>query len=294
MNPHRIVAALRAVLPDHCVLHRAEDTRPYECDGLTLYRQLPMVVVLPEEERQVAQVLQTLPRARGAGGGARGRHRAVGQRAAARERRAAVDGQVQSHPQYRSALPHRHGRAGRAQSGDLGGSLGASALLRARSVEPDCLHHRWQCRGKLRRRALSQVRTDGAQCAARPRTDHQRRSGGIRRHRARFTGTRPARDCHRFRGHAGRDHRSHRPAGAAAASGPLHHGEFCAGDRCLPRGGSIDRRGHHSGRTRDARPGRLASGRAVRTRRLRPRCGRRAAVRIRWDSRRKWQPRSSR
>jgi glycolate oxidase len=58
MNQHRIVAALRTVLPERCVLHREEDTRPYECDGLTLYRQLPMVVVLPEEERQVAQVLQ--------------------------------------------------------------------------------------------------------------------------------------------------------------------------------------------------------------------------------------------
>jgi glycolate oxidase len=58
MIQHRIVAALRALLPEHCVLHREEDTRPYECDGLTLYRQLPMVVVLPEEEQQVAQVLR--------------------------------------------------------------------------------------------------------------------------------------------------------------------------------------------------------------------------------------------
>jgi glycolate oxidase len=48
---------LKGLLPAHCVLHRAEDTRPYECDGLTLYRQLPPVVVLPEDESQVAQVL---------------------------------------------------------------------------------------------------------------------------------------------------------------------------------------------------------------------------------------------
>jgi glycolate oxidase len=40
------------------VLFRDEDTRPYECDGLTLYRQLPMVVVLPETEAQVVQVLK--------------------------------------------------------------------------------------------------------------------------------------------------------------------------------------------------------------------------------------------
>ena len=52
------VAALRAALPEHCVLYREEDTRPYECDGLTLYKQLPMVVVLPESEAQVQQVVR--------------------------------------------------------------------------------------------------------------------------------------------------------------------------------------------------------------------------------------------
>jgi glycolate oxidase len=46
------------VLPEHCVLYRDEDTRPYECDGLTLYRQLPMAVALPDSEAQVAQILK--------------------------------------------------------------------------------------------------------------------------------------------------------------------------------------------------------------------------------------------
>jgi glycolate oxidase len=41
------------------VLHVAEDTRPYECDGLTAYRQIPMCVVLPETEEQVRRVLTT-------------------------------------------------------------------------------------------------------------------------------------------------------------------------------------------------------------------------------------------
>jgi len=53
-----LVAELRSALPEDCVLHREEDTRAYECDGLTLYRQLPMVVALPETESQVAQVLK--------------------------------------------------------------------------------------------------------------------------------------------------------------------------------------------------------------------------------------------
>jgi glycolate oxidase len=41
------------------VLFEEEDTRPYECDGLTAYRQLPMVVALPETEDQVQRILKT-------------------------------------------------------------------------------------------------------------------------------------------------------------------------------------------------------------------------------------------
>ena len=52
-----VVTALRKVLPDHCILYNEEDTRPYECDGLSAYRQLPMVVVLPETEAQVVAIL---------------------------------------------------------------------------------------------------------------------------------------------------------------------------------------------------------------------------------------------
>jgi glycolate oxidase len=49
---------LRAFLPERAILHEDEDTRPYECDGLTAYRQLPMVVALPETEEQVQQILR--------------------------------------------------------------------------------------------------------------------------------------------------------------------------------------------------------------------------------------------
>jgi glycolate oxidase len=53
-----VVAALRAFLPERALLYEEEDTRPYECDGLTAYRQLPMVVALPETEEQVRCILQ--------------------------------------------------------------------------------------------------------------------------------------------------------------------------------------------------------------------------------------------
>lgn len=55
----QIVRALQAHLPAHALIWHAEDTTPYECDGLTAYRQRPLVVALPETEAQVAAVLKT-------------------------------------------------------------------------------------------------------------------------------------------------------------------------------------------------------------------------------------------
>jgi glycolate oxidase len=54
----QVSAALHKVLPARAVLSEPEDTRPYECDGLAAYRQLPMIVVLPDSEAQVIAVLQ--------------------------------------------------------------------------------------------------------------------------------------------------------------------------------------------------------------------------------------------
>ncbi|KQV51063.1 MULTISPECIES: FAD-linked oxidase C-terminal domain-containing protein [unclassified Duganella] len=57
-NSTAFVAALRAALPPASVLSDQEDTRPYECDGLSAYRQLPMAVALPADEAQVLAVLR--------------------------------------------------------------------------------------------------------------------------------------------------------------------------------------------------------------------------------------------
>ncbi|MEQ9332596.1 FAD-linked oxidase C-terminal domain-containing protein [Thalassobaculum sp.] len=53
-----IVAALRAIVPGEGVIADDREMRPYESDGLTAYRQLPMVVVLPETTAQVAAILK--------------------------------------------------------------------------------------------------------------------------------------------------------------------------------------------------------------------------------------------
>jgi len=52
-----IAAALRAIVPGEGVITAEHELRPYESDGLTAYRQPPMLVVLPETTAQVSQVL---------------------------------------------------------------------------------------------------------------------------------------------------------------------------------------------------------------------------------------------
>jgi len=53
-----LVAGLRAIVPGDGVIDETDAMRPFETDALTAYRQLPLVVVLPETVEQVAGVLR--------------------------------------------------------------------------------------------------------------------------------------------------------------------------------------------------------------------------------------------
>jgi glycolate oxidase len=53
-----IVAALRRIVPGEGVIDSERERRAFECDALTAYRQLPMVVVLPDNTQQVVEVLR--------------------------------------------------------------------------------------------------------------------------------------------------------------------------------------------------------------------------------------------
>lgn len=74
----RVVQALQRIMPTHALLWHSEDTTPFECDGLTAYRQRPLVVALPETYEQVRSVLKVCHAmnvpivARGAGTGLSG------------------------------------------------------------------------------------------------------------------------------------------------------------------------------------------------------------------------------
>jgi glycolate oxidase len=73
-----VVTALRNQLPDECVLSNEHELRPYECDGLTAFRQMPLAVVLPKTEEQVREIISICHRldvpvvARGSGTGLSG------------------------------------------------------------------------------------------------------------------------------------------------------------------------------------------------------------------------------
>ena len=78
MEKKQLIAKLLKFLPSNTVLFHEEEIIPYECDGLSAYRQSPMVVLLPDAVGQIEQIMafcfehQVPVVARGAGTGLSG------------------------------------------------------------------------------------------------------------------------------------------------------------------------------------------------------------------------------
>ncbi|WP_456291680.1 glycolate oxidase subunit GlcD [Pseudomonas sp. AK106] len=78
IDKQQLLHALQSRLPDLDILHREEELRPYECDGLSAYRTTPILVVLPQRIEQVQTLLKVCHErgvpvvARGAGTGLSG------------------------------------------------------------------------------------------------------------------------------------------------------------------------------------------------------------------------------
>jgi glycolate oxidase len=74
----QLLQELRKTVPGRMLLDSDEAMRPFECDGLSVYRKLPLLVALPENTTQVRQILKTCYRlgvpvvTRGAGTGLSG------------------------------------------------------------------------------------------------------------------------------------------------------------------------------------------------------------------------------
>jgi glycolate oxidase len=68
-----VAADFLTMLPSDCVIHREEELIPFECDGLSAYRKVPLIVLLPHTSEQVELILKHCHRkkipvvARGAG-----------------------------------------------------------------------------------------------------------------------------------------------------------------------------------------------------------------------------------
>jgi len=74
----QLLQELQKTVPRRILLDSEEAMRPFECDGLSVYRKLPLLVALPEDTEQVRQILMTCYRlgvpvvTRGAGTGLSG------------------------------------------------------------------------------------------------------------------------------------------------------------------------------------------------------------------------------
>jgi len=53
-----ILSQLKRALPKNTVISGSENTRPFECDGLSVYKQEPLAVVLPNNITQIKKVLE--------------------------------------------------------------------------------------------------------------------------------------------------------------------------------------------------------------------------------------------
>jgi len=77
-KPESLAAMFREIVDEHYVVSDDESKRPYECDGLSVYKQLPGLVVMPSSTEQVRQIMRLCHKhkvpvvARGAGTGLSG------------------------------------------------------------------------------------------------------------------------------------------------------------------------------------------------------------------------------
>ena len=179
-----IAAALRRIVPGEGVIVSEPERRAYESDGLTAYRQPPLIVVLPS----------TIDAGRGASCAiARQRAIKVVPRGAGTSLSGGAlplaDGVLLGMAKFNRILEIDYAnRCAVVQPGvtNLGITQAVEArrlLLRARPVEPDRLHDRRQCRGEFGRRALPQIRAHHQQ-SARHRDGADRRRGDPPRRQA--------------------------------------------------------------------------------------------------------------
>ena len=57
-NRDKIISDIRKIIRKENVLSHEDEIRPYETDALTAYRQMPLLVALPETVEEVSEILK--------------------------------------------------------------------------------------------------------------------------------------------------------------------------------------------------------------------------------------------
>ncbi len=135
-----VLSDLQSAVPTLTLLHREEDLRPFECDGLAAYRVLPMLVALPEtlarwkacSSAVTPWAYRWLPAALAPGFPAA---HCPSNKACCWSCRASIRSSAST------PMPVWPGTARRSQPGDFRGGGALWPVLRARPVFPDCLLH---------------------------------------------------------------------------------------------------------------------------------------------------------
>jgi glycolate oxidase len=166
MPDRNITTELRKHLPGNCILTHPEELRPYECDALSAYQQLPLVVVIPETLEQVQTTLRLCAEhkvpvvARGAGTGLSGGALPL------------ENGVLLSLAKFNRILDiDIQNRVARVQPGVTNLSI-SKAVEQYRPLLTNCLLHRGQRRRKCRRCTLPEVRPDYTQYPGDRSADH--------------------------------------------------------------------------------------------------------------------------
>ncbi len=232
-------------------LDRPEDLALYEYDG-SVDKARPDLVAFPQTAEQVVALVQIAREhripivGRGAGTGLSGG-------VIARAGGIVISfARMNRDSRNRSGERTRGAGAGRGESRNHAGRGARWIFLRARSVQPESLHHRRQCVGERGRSAHAGVWGDHQS-----RARHRSRSAGWHaddrgRQSAGSAWLRSYRPAHGFGRHHGAGDQDHRAPDAAAGAGEDAAGDLRHGGRLRGFGGRDHGARHHSGGGRDA------------------------------------------
>ena len=177
----KLLDELREILGDGGIVSRATELKVYECDGWTVEKSVPDVLLLPRTTTQVSAVLAALASPRDCFRSARRGHRPFRRMPSAERARDDLHFEDESDRRNRSRQSARRGRERRRQPARHQRGQVERIFLRARSVVAGRMHDRRQHRREFRRSAYLEIRRDHQSRARARARSARRRSRRARR-----------------------------------------------------------------------------------------------------------------